>query len=287
MTDKVEDEMLMAYVDGGLTDEQTATVERVLKTDAAARQFVAELQRVSELSRQAYNKPISEPVPQRLIDTILAGADVARTTGTKTSAADEHDGTRKEATSDNVLAFKRRWIPSLSSGSFSMPAATAMAAALTLAVGIGIGMSLIARPSLKSQIAVGPVAPGSQLATQLQSLASGTPDNLTPNEQVLIVGTFKDRGGRLCREFEVLTVLDDSPVPQSAAVACRSGQEGWRIEGAFRLAQPATEASPSGYVPSGAQEKDALSSLMSILGAQPLLSPKEEAELIAKRWKIE
>lgn len=282
MAEKVTDEMLMAYVDGGLTDEQTAAVESLLKSDASARQFVRDLERVSELARQAYNDPIGEPVPQRLIDTIVADGAGA----TKTVVSDRSEGGKDGAERGTVVPFKRRWFPPLTSSSFALSAA-AMAAALTLAVGIGVGMSLISPTSQQTQIAVGPVSPGSQLASRLQSLASGTPESFAPNQQLLILGTFKDRAGRLCREFEVLGTASGDQVPQSAAVACRSSQTGWQIEGAFRLAQPATETLTSGYVPSGAPEKDALASLMSTLGAQPLLSPSDEAELIARGWKTE
>lgn len=287
MADEVTDEMLMSYVDGGLTHEQTTAVERLLKTDASTRQFVRELQRVNELSRQAYNDPISEPVPQRLIDTIEADAGADTTRVTKTVAGDDSESDGECSERGAVVPLKRRWFTSRSSRSFALPAAAAMAAALTLAVGIGVGMSLISPTSRERQIAVGPVTPGSQLATQLQSLASGTPDNFARDQQLLIIGTFRDRGGRLCREFEVLKASGGVQVPESAAVACLSGREGWRIEGAFRLAQPATQTSPDSYVPSGAPEKDALSSLMSTLGAQPLLSPSEEAALISRGWKTE
>nr|MCU0764346.1 hypothetical protein [Hydrogenophaga sp.] len=64
-------ETLMAYADGELSAEQAQAVEARLAVDAEARELVERLRQTrSELAAEM-DVLLTEPVPQRLIDTVM------------------------------------------------------------------------------------------------------------------------------------------------------------------------------------------------------------------------
>src|SRR5690606_3972098 len=63
MTDKVSDEMLMAYVDGETDAENAAAIERILADDAALARRAEMFRASRRLSRQAFGDARAEPVP--------------------------------------------------------------------------------------------------------------------------------------------------------------------------------------------------------------------------------
>lgn len=257
---RLTDEMLMAYADGALPEAERAQIAAALENDAEARAIVAEFRRTAELSRAAFANVLTEPVPDRLVKTVL---------GTPTPTANVVDLTR---------ARKPR----------SMLWRTALPLAASLLLVIGFAAALLLRPQPAGPLmALGPVPSAAPLAGVLETKASGVPVTLasrTPEglDRLMVVATFRDRKERICREVEA---LDPNMQPQIAGVACRDPANGtWIVEGSARIA---ATAPPSGrdFVPSGADQKDALDGLLAVLGATRALPANEEQGLLAGGWK--
>jgi surface antigen len=62
--------MLVAYVDNQLEPAQMAAVEEVIREDPEARTIVAVLRRSADAVKTAFDRPLGEPVPTRLLATI-------------------------------------------------------------------------------------------------------------------------------------------------------------------------------------------------------------------------
>jgi hypothetical protein len=255
------DETLMAYADDALDPVERARVERHLATDAEARRLVEMFRSTRALSQQAFATDLAASPPQALVDRILS-----------------HPLPDSAARAGNVVQFDRR--RRSDAGTFRRHALP-LAASVALALGVGTGwmLSRMALPSPAAlQLALGPVDARSPVAAALERSASGT-----TMERVHIVATFRDRFDRVCREVEIVTAATAAQ-PEAAGVACRQVDGVWVVEGAARVATTEAPAG-GGYAPSGASEKDALASLLTLLGAKSVLRPVEERELINRGWR--
>lgn len=105
--------MLVAYVDNQLEPAQRAAVEEAIREDPEARTIVAVLRRSAAAVKSAFDQPLHEPVPARLLAAV--GAD-------------------GQATGGNVVPLRARprWL--------DRPTITALAASLAaLVIGFGAG----------------------------------------------------------------------------------------------------------------------------------------------------
>ena len=253
------DEMLMAYADGALPEADRAEIAAAIENDAEARAIVAEFRRTAEISRTAFADILAEPVPDRLVNTVLGA----------------------RAPHANVVDLARARMPRSTMWRTALP----LAASVLLVV--GITAALLRQQPAAQLMALGPVPSADPLAEILETKPSGTPLALasrTPEglDRLMVVATFRDRKERICREVEA---LDPNMQPQIAGVACRDPANGtWIVEGSARIA---STAPPSGrdFTPSGADQKDALDGLLTVLGAERALPVEEEQALLARDWK--
>lgn len=253
------DEMLMAYADGALPEADRAEIAAAIENDAEARAIVAEFRRTAEISHAAFASILTEPVPDRLVDTVL---------GRRTNDA-------------NVVDLARARKPR------STPWRTALPLAASVLLVIGIAAALLGQQPAARLLALGPVPSAAPLAEALETKPSGMPLALTSRtpeglDHLMVVATFRDRKQRICREIEA---LDPNMQPQIAGVACRDPANGtWIVEGSARIA---STVPPSGrdFTPSGADQKDALDGLLTVLGAARALPVEEEQALLARGWK--
>lgn len=253
------DEELMAYADGTLDDSERAALARHLETDAEARAIVTMFQRTSALAREAFELPADAPALISLKARI-------RATPIRDAAA--------ENTVVRVPMSRWRQLAS------QISEAPRLAAATLLCIGLASGwmMARLAGGPQTSVIALGEVARGSTMERTLETLASGT-----VSDRLMVVSTFRDRNARACREFEIVRG-GNAPAPELAGVACRQPDGRWIVEGAARIATKA-DASQPGYVPSGAEEGEALASLLGLLGAGQALTAADEQTLLKRGWK--
>jgi len=260
---RLTDEVLMAYADGALPPAEAARVATSLETDIDARAAVEEFRRTAALSRAAFADVLVEPVPAPIVRAVL-------TSGTRTAGVTDLARHRQSR-----LPHWRTALP--------------LAASLALVIGLAAVLFLRSVPSSAPAqiIALGPVEPEAPLAAVLEKHPGGTPFLLTGREgqtadRLMAVATFRDRKARICREVEL---LDKSMQPHTAAVACRDPARGtWSVEGVARIATTAPSGG-SDFVPSGAEEKDALDGLLTILGATRALPAEEEQRLMRQGWK--
>jgi hypothetical protein len=259
MTRRLDEETLNAYCDGALDVEARAEVEVLLQADAEARDRLAKLRRANALAIEAFGAPMQEPQPQALIDIILQDRDP------RSGPAGP------------------RWMRGLGAGmrNYAVP----LAASLALAIGIAAGL-MLARQTEPASIglALGTVPRESPLHRLLDHALSGQIQEMGSSDgRHAVLATFRDRGGRPCREIEVLPP-ETGLQPIAAGVACRAADGGWVVEGAVSLAHAAGTGAQH-YEPSGVTEKDALEGLLNLLGAQAALSPEEERALVQRGWR--
>lgn len=206
-SNKPDDETLMAYADGELDATQTAQVEQAMQTDAAIAARVAQHRALRAQLQDSFAEVLSEPVPQRLLNTLQAPA-----AGKVIDLA--------QARQNKAIAGTRSW----GSREWSAMAASLVAGivmgwyALSFNAGDMIGErgdALIAQGKLDRA-----------LTTQLASSTEATP-------AVHIGISFRNRGGEYCRSF----ALEDRAL---AGLACRE-QEQWRVQMLTETNQDANE----------------------------------------------
>ncbi|MEM7774889.1 MAG: hypothetical protein AAF732_04720 [Pseudomonadota bacterium] len=277
MTERFTDEVLMAYADGRIDADTARAVESYLRNDPEARDFVASLRRTAPILAAAVNAPMEEEPPAHLVDLI-------RNAPTPDTTEDTSSAKSSWAASNVVPLFKR--------GSPIRHSLLPLAACVTLTAGIALGMyvrDMMHGHGAAGTIAIGVVPEDSKLAEVLETRASGTVVDVSSDASATVVATFRDRQGRACREFELLSKQTETDTvaadqyPVAAAVACRETPRAWRIIGAFRIGNKADDDT-SDFVPSGANEADALKALIATIGVSTMLSPDAEARLLSSGW---
>lgn len=126
---RVDDVMLMAYVDGEIDAATAREIEKAVAGDATLALRVQHLRDSAMMARGAFAEVLHEPVPDRLIAAL--GGPAART-----EAARPESGKTGPAGSANVVAMPRRatWTPRRAALGW---AAAASVAALVIGYGVG------------------------------------------------------------------------------------------------------------------------------------------------------
>jgi hypothetical protein len=249
----IDDELLTAYADDALPDEERRRVEALLQTDVVARHYVEDLTRTAEVLRRAYAPAAHAVVPQRLVAAVLdEPSKVVRPRAWR-------------RVSPRLMTF------------------SAMAASLAiLAVFIGIGMLEGPTPDI---VAVGKLDRGHALHHALETVASGgtaTIGSGTAPAMALPMLTFRDDRGRPCRELEI---HQQSGQQVDLIIACRDPAAEWTVEGVFRLADGGA-SEEAGYTPAAGSSPDGSADrLLEALGSREPLSPVEEQGLLDSGWR--
>lgn len=264
---KLDEETLMAYVDGELDPRRAAEVEALLAEDAEARATVQMFRNSAALLRGPFDQVLREPVPERLLATL-----------DRPPTGKVHD-----------IRLARRGVLTR----FLPQTAWARAAAVALLVGTGAGY-------LTAQWQPAGLDPTARLAASdallneaLETTGSGVAFARRDADtglarEILPLLTFRDANQRYCREFE--STLKGSDGQQvSYGVACR--EDGvWQPQAlmARQLIAPALRGDPqdhSQYVPAmGAEVAGFDTVIQQIMVGEPLKS-EEEAKLIGQGWR--
>lgn len=270
---KPTEETLMAYADDSLDAGQTVLVEDYIAHHPEARRFVDEMRALTAVTRAAFEQPMLEEPPARLV-----------------AAVDDEDGSVAQPTS---TAPARGGVVSISDlrerrRSFPPRIALAAAAAVVAVFGAAVSGYYIGRSSQDSAgsglVALGAVQAGTALAALLENQPSGRISAGGERRAALkVVGTFKARGERYCRELEIFADAR-SDVAHALGLACRDPSGTWHITGAAHLSAAGTPAG-AGYKPSGSTDLDALGGVLQMVGAGQAVTSTEELELIRRKWK--
>lgn len=249
---------LAAFVDGALSPEDSAGVVMHLADHPEEAAHVDALMELNALLGEAYAEPLHEPAPERIVAAILGPA--ARGTG--------ESGAIRVGRGDPRGGWRQRLGKSPKSA-----VAALLAVAAVFAVVIGPG-----RFSEPVQILGAPPSVDEDLRAALETAPSGPVGTETP-QRITLVGTFLDRTGQPCREYEL---LDPEAMALTQGVACRSGDGEWQTEVSV-ASRIDPVADRDAFVPASgaAGDPEALDRALDRLGAGMTLSPAEERALIA------
>lgn len=273
MTVTLTDDLLLAYADQRLDPQTHAAVAAQLADDPAALARVEHLQATHRLLGDAFADEADEPVPEWLVAAVqrvpppAADGDPA-----------ERPATPEPEQGARVIPLRRR--------AFTSMLPPALAALLLLGVGIGAGWW--------ANEHLGPASPGlaardTLLQQALEERASGEVLQMARGDtrfEVLPLLTFRDRQGRICREFETRT-LDNDGLEDRLGIACR-GAGGWvdEVMVSRNLLDPS--AGDDGFyspVSGEDQEPGPFEQLSEQLMDSAPLDPAEEIQLLERGWQ--
>jgi anti-sigma factor RsiW len=211
MTRQIDDEILMAYVDGELDEIAAREVEASIAADPDLAETVRSLRDSAMSLHAAFAEPMRGQVPDRLIATIESGFAARK---------------RKTARSS--------W--------YGHPAYAAMAASIAvLVLGLG-GTYVFVDRQVEQRLAKLEAARAADrdiiqatIATALEKQLSGVPVAWRNPEsgssgQVEPVRTFRNAAGQWCREYVLETDvrLGGARSETRRAIACREPEGRWR-----------------------------------------------------------
>ncbi len=268
----LNDEILMAFVDGELSPEQEEEVCQLLAEDPAAQDTLAAMAKSRDLLRKAFTHVLEEPVPAKLLEAIRL-----------TAQQEEEDIASPPAAKQTRIA------------QFTPKPALRWAAAITLIVG-GMAAYLSSGYLRDGEIGSAPVAAvDTFLDEALEQTVSGTvftraadarPGDTAQQREIMPRLSFRDHQGRFCREYEE-QLAGSSATTSHLGVACRENGHWQPLDLAgYQGRELPKQASPSGhYVPAmGEEESGNLDSLIDTLMQGSPLSPAEESSLIENKW---
>lgn len=260
MTPQLTDEILVAYVDGELSTEDAAEVERALQADQKIREAVQIFRDSADWSRRAFDEVLREPVPDRLIHAAIG-----------------------QANTEEIAEIA----PTVAQGSQRRAglAGLAMAASIALAIGLGggFGLSDWVQPEESGPsglLLVGTIEHGA-LHTALESTTSGTLTEVADAGDFMPMTTFVEREGRYCREFQA--TLSDANGPHAAfGIACRKPAGFWQVEAMVAAPDPART---DHFVTASGETGDPLQLLIGAMSDSGPISLDDEAAVLASGWK--
>ena len=269
----INDERLMAYVDGELPPGERRAVEAALAHDADLRARLVAFEETGRRLGSVFDHALSEPVPPALLDLV-------RTAPMRASRA---------ASSSRMLSNIKKLVASLTAPTPMW--AKAMTAAALLAVGLMLGLlirgfSTNSGPSLHAFLeadgnhiwARGP------LAATLEDVRSNEMKQWTTasgnTATAMPILTFKDRTGHYCREYSVDVASDDSA---ALGLACRNRAGQWSI--VIHTAEDLTRDGDAVYRPASGSANERVNALLTHMRSGEDLGSSEEDALIRRGWQ--
>jgi 17 kDa outer membrane surface antigen len=218
--------LLVAYVDGELEPAQAADVEAAIRDDPEAQAIVSVLRRSSDAVKSAFDRPLYEPVPARLLAAAGAASPAAGVL----------------VAGDRIVPLPRR-APRADMRRVLLPLAASI---LALAIGFGAGYLQFGRTT-PLRPATGPAEDAASErfdATLRQVLETANDGGTVAYEdagrglrgRVTVLDTLATQSGERCREFRH-DIADAAGSRTSHGIACRSADGAWSV-----LTLPSTAA---------------------------------------------
>ena len=258
---QISDEMIMAYADGELGDDDRRAVEAYLAGNPAAAARLRAFEVSGRSLARLYDDAMRQPVPAYLVETVRT-AKVAR------------------PVSAGLRAYLAGALGSVVAAPSALPMTAALACALLAGGAAGWGIHALSGPQRGStNVAVltgGGLVASAALQRALETMPSGRPAPEGNDQRFAVTPrlSFLSQSGRYCRQYEM-------GAPQFAGVSCRSPDGEWRIE--LHMPARALKASNDRIAPAGGPAS-AIESAIDAMIKGDALGPDEEAQLIAKGW---
>jgi hypothetical protein len=259
----IDDDTLIAYLDGQLPDADYGPLEQALKHDESLRSRLQALADSSELARRVFDPVLLEPLPPQLIAAIWRAPDP------RVRAKPLRAGPPRPA---GWLA----WL-GLAPVRLTWPA---LASVAVLGLGVVIGWQLIApADDARWSLREGAPVTDEALALALEVSPSGRVLRTTGGA-VEILASFEQAGEGHCREFNRSSprgTLDE------LGIACRNAQGDWQLELLVAEDRPASVGEARYQTASDQQHDRADAFLRDRVRGQPLGEAEEQA-LIERGW---
>lgn len=192
----IDDEKLLAYLDGELDAPSAKAVERAIADDPAIAARYDQHRRLRDVLRERFGALLKEPVPSR-----LSAAMTERPTVIDFDTARSTRAARRRVTVSNDW---RRW----------------SALAATLVAGFVGGYMLKPGASGPVREQGGQILVSTEIGRALDTQLASAPQT---GAAVRVALSFRDKDGKLCRSFQGAS---------ATGVACKA-QDGWRMAGLF------------------------------------------------------
>ena len=263
----IHEETLLAYVDGELPPDEAAEVAAALERDPAAAAMARQFREASRLLAEAYDQPMREPVPQRLLDTIAE--------------------TRQESQATILPWAPRRQRPQ-TVRRHALPLAASIALAVGLAGGFGMG-NLWQPGSEPAPATVAGLTASASFQQALETTASGVPVTWAPTDtvvaEVMPLLTFSEDDGRYCREYQTTLVGADA-TDVAFGIACRDAGGAWRSRLVVAGPAVAPGTPDAAFVPAtGEATGGEFRAFVDALVGNDVLPPDAERRLLSRGWE--
>lgn len=295
----ISDEMLMAYVDGQLAEDDRKRVETYLAADPEARERLQVFVDTGPALARALDAATARPIPSRLIEAVLgSGGAAANAIGSSRSA------TGRSIKMSPVGGFAAGGLRAVIGRGFSdlWPMAAGACAAMLVGAGIGWNLHMTGAPASPRQLIVagadGQLQAGAALQNVLETAASGTAIMLAGLQGETLatpVLSFESRDTGVCRQYRLsMSATVGSGVGSGASpgaangtgyegIACRMASGAWRID--VHTLAAVHRASPDRIAPASGQGDSLVDAVVDRLIAGDAFSRDEESQRLRKSWK--
>jgi hypothetical protein len=266
----LNDDTLLAYLDGELDEAQCAAVETACAAQPALAERLDRLALSDERVRRSYQAVLEEPVPPHLIAAILSAPDP------------RHHGAVQPARIGSPASPGIRWSAWLDTlranwGGRGM----AVMASVALMV-LGAVMALTLRPGADEgwALTAGEPLQDRSLLVALETAPSGR-EVEAAGRRVQLLASFERTQGGFCREFNASE--NGADPADHLGVACRTGPGQWTLEVMATENRPA-DPQQAGYRTASERQFEIVDAWrLAHTRGQPV-EPAQERALIERGW---
>jgi len=248
---KISDEMIMAYVDGELDQDQAVSVGQALAEDPELARR-AEIFSESAAALRVFDAPLDEEVPEQLLATV------------------------REVPAGSWSSRLSARVNRLFAGLVPRPL-PALAAVLLLVLGGWLSYQGLHEPGGVQGYPSFVDTPS--LSHILETVPSGQEASAANRITVMPLLTFAEKNGTFCRRFDILR----GPEILGSGIGCRTGQQEWKVLAFQSLKQGESSPDRQGYELAGSE--DSLDAFMEQHRRGPILSVREEQNALQRGWK--
>jgi len=254
---KITDEILMAYIDGELDDQKASKIREAIESDSETFRRAEILSASDSALKGAYDSLLQEPVPNRLIETVMG------------------------FNADNPFKIFLKSVISF----FHMPPGWRFTGAAVVSLALLVAIILVStQPSRQESSLYSLIINTGGFSHGLETTISGKTFKTADNKiKVTPVFTFVDKSHRYCRQYEMISA-GDYENSLSRGIACRDNSGHWETT-ALVFQSPSDTSSTdtnAGYIKAGGN--DLIDTITSTLMAKPPMTLKREKKLINNSW---